>query len=231
MSRGLKYSIILFVAAGILLEVLLPALVSQLVAQGMANASQSEHVTASLTKRPAIFMLGGSFDQVELAADNLNTGRIRFSSMQVKLQQVQLNMGKLISQRQIEFQKLGDIQVQGVVTQEELARYLNQSVKGVKNAQVSITPDKVKATSAFALGGLLNVSIGLEGRVVGEGQQIKFVTERFFINNLQTGSIAGTTLTEIPLADVSKLPFPVAVRNIRLEEGRIVVELDNRQGQ
>ena len=229
MSKSLKYILVLLLLLAVALEMVLPTVVSHLVAQGMVKVTQSDNVTATLEKRPAFLMLGGSFDGVQLAACNVKTGRIAFHEMQVNLQQVQLNMGKLISQRQVEFQKLGDIQVRAVITQEEIARYLNQSVKGVKNAQVTITPEKVRAASGFSLGGFMNVNIGLEGHIAGDGQRIKFVTERFFVNNLQTGSISGATLTEIPLVDLNKLPFQVGVRSIVLEEGRVILHLDNRQ--
>jgi len=125
-------------------------------------------------------------------------------------------------------QSVTDVDIIVVMRQDDLAQCLNQTVKGVKNAVVTITSDQVKASSTFAIGGFANVDVGLEGRIVGDGQKIKFVTEKFLINNRASGNIAGTLLTEIPLLDLNKLPFHVGVRDIVMENGKVSIYLDNR---
>lgn len=216
--------LMLFVAS----ELFLPMIMSSVVNQGMMSLTGSDRVIAKLTKRPAVLMLGGKFDTIQIKADHAKIDKVTFSEMSIALTNAQLDMGKLFGSRLVDLQSVDDVDIIAVVGQDELARYLNETVKGVKNAVVVITPEKVKASSNFAIGGVVNVAVSLEGRIVSDGQKIKFVTDRFLINNMSTGNIGGSLLTEIPIVDVNKLPFNVNARDVVMENGKVTLYLDNR---
>lgn len=57
------------------------------------------------------------------------------------------------------------IDLTAVITQEELSRYLNQNVKGVKNANVAVTPDKTIVNGELTIGGFAKVTVNLEGKI------------------------------------------------------------------
>jgi hypothetical protein len=226
-TKGLRLVIVVLLIA-VAGELLLPMILSDIVAKGMMGVVGSEQVTATLTKRPALLMLGGKFDMITVNAQQAKADKLIFSEMGITLKDVQLDMGTLLSRRVVAFQSVGDVTIRGTVTQEELARYLNQTVKGVKNAVVDISSDKIKASSSFALGGFANVAVSLEGKIVSDGQKLKFVTDKFLLNNRMTGNLGGALLTEIPLVDLNKLPFHVNVRDIVMENGKVILYLDNR---
>jgi hypothetical protein len=208
-------------------EAMLPTVLSEFVAQSMRGLINADHVNVRLEKHPAVLMLGGNFDAITASATNVKIDKIMFSEMLVVLKEVQLDTKALLSQHQMALQSVGNIDLMASVTQEELARFLNQSVKGVKNAVVSITPEKTQVTSQFVLGGFANVAITLDGKVVSDGQKIKFVTERFLLNNVLVGNIGGSLLGEIVLADLKKLPFNVSIREVVMENGKVTVYTDN----
>jgi len=209
-------------------ELVLPIFMSKIVNQGMMSLTGSSHVSSKLNKNPGFLMLGGSFESIQLLANHAKIDKITVSEMSIALTKVQLNINKLFASQQVELQSVRDIDIIVTLSQEDLAQYLNQTVKGVKNTVVTITTDQVKASSTFAIGGFANVDVGLEGRIVGDGQKIKFVTEKFLINNRATGNIGGSLLTEIPLVDLNKLPFHVGVRDIVMDKGKVSIYLDNR---
>ncbi len=217
--------LVLIVAAS---EALLPTVLSEFVAQSMRGLINADHVYVRLEKHPAVVMLGGQFDAIIVTATNVKIDKIMFSEMLVSLKEVQLDTSALLTRRQMALQSVGDIDLMATVTQDELARFLNQSVKGVKNAVVSITPEKAQVTSQFALGGFANVAITLDGKVVSDGQKIKFITERFLLNNILVGNIGGALLGEIVLADLKNLPFSVSIRQVVMENGKVTVYTDNR---
>lgn len=210
-------------------EFLLPEMVSKAVAQGMSGFLGTEQTTAKVEKRPAVAMLKGEFDRIELYAQNAKVDKITFSQLDSTLQDVQLDMNELLSHRKVQLKRVGKIDMTAAVTQEELARYLNQNVKGIKNASVNVTSGKVELKGGFALGAIASISVTLEGKIVEDGQKIKFVTERFLLNNSLVGSIGGSTLTEIGLVDIKKLPFGVTVRDITMEPGKVVIKASNGQ--
>lgn len=228
MPRRLLYLVAFILALAVATQFILPAVISEIVAQGMVSQTGSEDVNAKVEKWPALLMLGGSFDQIRLSATNAKTDKITFSDFNATLNDVRLDMSTLLSKRMVAMKSVGNVEVVAVISEAELARYINQSVKGVKNAVVKITPDKVQATSALSFGGFATVTVTIDGKIAVDSQRIKFVTERFALNNSPVGSIGGLALTEIPLVEHKKLPFNVSVRDIVTENGRIVIYADNR---
>lgn len=228
MPKRLLYLVAVILALAVATQFMLPALISEIVAQGMVNQTGSDDVSADVDKWPALLMLGGSFDKINLSAANARTDKITFSELTATLNDVQLDMGTLFNKRLIAMKSVGDVKVAAVISEAELARYLNQSVKGVKNAGVRITPEKVQATSALSFGSFATVTVTIEGKIAVDSHRIKFVTERFLLNDSPVGSIGGMAITEIPLVENNKLPFNVSVRDIVSENGRIVIHADNK---
>ena len=226
-KRWILAAVVLLIIAGAA-ELLLSRLVAGALSQGMNGLAPSEQVSARVTKRPAIAMLGGSFDEVALDTVQTRIDKINFSEMHTVLTAVQLDRERLFFNREIVISQVGDITLSAVLTQEELSRYINQTVKGVKNAQVTITPGKVQAGSQLSLGGIASLAVTLDGKIVSDGKRIKFVTDRFLFNNSTVGNVGGTMLTEIPLVELKNLPFGVTVKNIVMENGRVVLIADNK---
>ena len=227
-KRLLMFFLAIALLGAVAAEFILPQATSLAVAQGMTELVGSREIKAQVIKRPAVAMVTGSFDQITVNAANAKVDKIIFRQLNAELKDVQLDRQRLYLNRQAVIEQVGEINVVAVLTQEEVARYLNQQVKGVKNATVIIDQGKMTAQSSFVLGGFATVAIGLEGRVVQDGQIVKFVTDRFLLNNSPVGSIGGIGLAEIPLLDMKKLPFGVTVRDIMLEQGKLTLHANNK---
>lgn len=211
-------------------EVVLPKLVSDAVAQGLRELTGSKQVTARVDKTPAVLMFDGSFDRVTADISEFKTEKITFRDVQLNLTNVKVDMQTLLASRKLVLEQVKDVELTAIIGQEELAAYLNNSVKGIKNAKVTITQDKVQVSSALTLGGIARLDIRLEGRIVSdrENHRITFVTERFWLNNSPVGNIGGSLLTELPLVDLKKMPFNVNVREVVMEENQIIIYTDNK---
>lgn len=227
-KRLLMFFLAIALLGAVAAEFILPQATSLAVAQGMTELVGSSEIKAQVIKRPAVAMVTGSFDQITVDAANAKIDKIIFRQLKAELKDVQLDRQRLYLNRQAVIEQVGEVNVLAVLTQEEVARYLNQQVKGVKNATVSIDQGKMTAQSSFVLGGFATVAVGLEGRVIQDGQIVKFVTDRFLLNNSPVGSIGGIGLAEIPLLDMKKLPFGVTVRDIMLEQGKLTLHANNK---
>jgi hypothetical protein len=226
--KRLSIIVLLILALAVAGEFAMPWLVGGLVARGMSGATGSDKVTAQVAKRPAVLMLDGRFDSVDIRAQDARVDKITFARLDAALKDVALDMPVLLGQRRVAVKTVRDIDLTAVITQEELSRYINQSVKGIKNAQVTVGSGGVKVGANFALGQIASLAIALDGKVVGDGHRIKFVTERFLLNNTAVGNIGGSVLTEIPLVDLRKLPFGVKARQVTMDNGRITIMADNK---
>jgi hypothetical protein len=190
----------------------------------------SRQVSARVDKTPAILMLDGSFDRVTADVSEVKTEKITFRNMHLNLTDVKLDVKTLLTSRKLVLEQVKGVELTAIIGQEELANYLNNSVKGIKNANVTITPDKIQVSSALTLGGIARLDIKLEGRIASdrENRRITFVTERFWLNNSPVGNIGGSLLTEVPLVDLKKMPFNVNVRDVVMEDNQIIIYTDNK---
>jgi len=211
-------------------EIILPKVVSDTVAVGLRDLTGSKQVAAKVDKSPAILMLGGTFDRVTAAASDIKIDKLMIHSMNITLTGVAVNMPSLLTTRKLAVERVDDAVITATITQEELAAFLNSSVKGVKNAVVTITPGKIEVSSALTLGGFARVDVQLDGRIVGdrENRRIKFVSDKFSLNNTPAGNMGGSLLTEVTLLDLRKLPFGVNVRDVVMEQGQVIIYTDNR---
>ena len=226
-KRLLVIVLVIVLAAAFSVEFLLPQIASNAVAQGMADLTGSQQVKALVTKSPAMAMLSGSFDSVDVEIREAKLDKIIFSQLQVHLTGVQLHRENLFLRRIITLEQVGEAALTAVISQEEVARYLNQNVKGVKNAVVTISTGKMQAVSSVGLGGF-TVAVAVEGRIISDGRKLSFVADRFGLNNAATGNLSGMMLTEIPLVDLQKLPFGVTVREVILDQGKLTLLADNK---
>ncbi|MDF2565416.1 MAG: hypothetical protein K0Q53_1811 [Massilibacillus sp.] len=210
-------------------QILLPLAVSDVIGAAMTKLTSADKVEARADKSPAIMMLAGNFDTISVKATGAKTDKVVFDEFDINLSNINVDMGSLIQNRTLTMKSVEDITVKAVISEAELARTINQTVKGAKNAEVSITPEKVTATSVLSMGGLVNAKVILEGKFISTDHTIIFHTEHFQVNNSIMGKFGGALLTDITLIDLKKLPFDVTVKNITLEQGRAVVYAESHR--
>ena len=186
--------------------------------------AQQHHV--STRSFPGIALWQGQFDGVEAVAGDARLDGLNLREVRIKIADARLNMGHLVSDRQVTVRKVRELDVVIRVTEKDLAEYLGKKVKEVKNPTVKILADKIQIRSDIDLG-LLKLAVGVDGKVIGDAQSIRFQSDRLEVKN--TGGINfGALFAEIPLVDLTRLPFQVAVRKVVMEPGFLTIYADNR---
>lgn len=208
-------------------QFLVPAAISDVAAGAIKTLARAEKVEVEVKKFPAVLMLGGQFDEINIKAAGVQTERIVFDAIDLYVKQANLDMMALVRTRTLTMQAAGDIAIKGILSEAQLASTINKTVKGAKNAEVKISPDKVKVKSTISLGGIINAAIALEGKFIVVNDKIVFTTEHFNIDNGIIGKLGGSIFTDLVLVDLKQLPFDVVVKDIVLEEGRAVVYANN----
>ncbi|HWR38634.1 MAG TPA: LmeA family phospholipid-binding protein [Patescibacteria group bacterium] len=223
LKRRVSIFLVIIAVAALAVEVILPQAVAALVGHSLSRMTGDSQVSVTAQSRPACRMLAGQFDLLAVDGDEVKIDKLTFSRVTMRLERVELDIASLYSQRRLMLKSAANIDLTAVISQEELSRHLNRDVKGVRNAQVTVTPEKTTVSGEVGLPGVAQVAVNMEGRIVADGQQIKFVTQRVGVTQIALGKITGSTTTEILLADLNKAPFPVHLQQLEMEQGRVMV--------
>lgn len=221
-----KKVIIGFLAASIAFsEIVTPLAASWWLDQALNKVMPARQHNVSARSLPGVTLWLGQFDSVKSVAEEARIDGLKIQEARVTIADARLDMAELAGNSRIAVKQVRDLQIMLKVNEKDLAEYLGSKVKEAKNPSVKILKDKIEIRSDVDLG-ILKFAVGVDGRIVGDASSIRFRSDRLEVKN--TGGLNfGALFAEIPLLDLTKLPFKVAVRKIVTEPGVITIYADN----
>ena len=221
-----KKVIIGFLAASIAFsEIVTPLAASWWLDQALNKVMPARQHNVSARSLPGVTLWLGRFDSVKSVAEQAQIDGLKIQEARVTIADARLDMAELAGNSRIAVKQVRDLQIMLKVNEKDLAEYLGSKVKEAKNPSVKILKDKIEIRSDVDLG-ILKFAVGVDGRIVGDASSIRFRSDRLEVKN--TGGLNfGALFAEIPLLDLTKLPFKVAVRKIVTEPGVITIYADN----
>ena len=221
-----KKVIIGFLAASIAFsEIVSPLAASWWLDQALNKVMPARQHNVSARSLPGVTLWLGQFDSVKSVAEEARIDGLKIQEARVTIADARLDMAELAGNSRIAVKQVRDLQIMLKVNEKDLAEYLGSKVKEAKNPSVKILKDKIEIRSDVDLG-ILKFSVGVDGRIVGDASSIRFRSDRLEVKN--TGGLNfGALFAEIPLLDLTKLPFKVAVRKIVTDAGVITIYADN----
>ena len=221
-----KKVIIGFLAASIAFsEIVTPLAASWWLDQALNKVMPARQHNVSARSLPGVTLWLGQFDSVKSVAEEARIDGLKIQEARVTIADARLDMAELAGNSRIAVKQVRDLQIMLKVNEKDLAEYLGSKVKEAKNPSVKILKDKIEIRSDVDLG-ILKFSVGVDGRIVGDASSIRFRSDRLEVKN--TGGLNFDALfAEIPLLDLTKLPFKVAVRKIVTDAGVITIYADN----
>ena len=221
-----KKVIIGFLAASIAFsEIVTPLAASWWLDQALNKVMPARQHNVSARSLPGVTLWLGQFDSVKSVAEEARIDGLKIQEAWVTIADARLDMAELAGNSRIAVKQVRDLQIMLKVNEKDLAEYLGSKVKEAKNPSVKILKDKIEIRSDVDLG-ILKFAVGVDGRIVGDASSIRFRSDRLEVKN--TGGLNfGALFAEIPLLDLTKLPFKVAVRKIVTDAGVITIYADN----
>lgn len=221
-----KKVIIGFLAASIAFsEIVTPLAASWWLDQALNKVMPARQHNVSARSLPGVTLWLGQFDNVKSVAEEARIDGLKIQEARVTIADARLDMAELAGNSRIAVKQVRDLQIMLKVNEKDLAEYLGSKVKEAKNPSVKILKDKIEIRSDVDLG-FLKIAVGVDGRIVGDASSIRFRSDRLEVKNAG-GLNFGALFAEIPLLDLTKLPFKVAVRKIVTEPGVITIYADN----
>ena len=221
----MKILLVIIALIAAISELILPFAASLALDRALARAVPSREMSVSARSFPGLRLAIGDFGQIRATGTDARIGRLGVKEMRMSLEDARIDMGALVSQNQLVLRDVRDLQVSMKFTEADLAAYLSEQVKEVKDARVLITPGKVEIKSGIDLGPI-KFALGVTGRIVGDDKSIRFVSDS--LNFSGTGGRSfGAMLGEVILVDLAQLPFKVGVRKVTMETGSFTIQADN----
>lgn len=211
----------------LLVQSSLPSMANGLIKGAIVSASEADNVIVETRKTPAIMMLLGRFDAVDVSVQGLKAGKVKFESFDVAIDNLHIDIGEVLLHRQLSVKSMDSAKLRASFAEADLAVLLKQSVHGLDSATVRILPDGVKVAGEFNLGGLFKTLVEIDGSILEQDNVILFRTGHFSVAQGSLGRFGGSLATDIVLVDLKELPFDVAVKNIVLRDGSAEVYADS----
>ena len=206
-------------------EIITPLLASYWLDSSLVKIMPAKEHKVSARSFPGVALWQGRFDNVQASSADARLDGLKLQEVGIKIGDARLDMSDLMNNKHVTVRHVSDLNVMIKVNEKDMADYLAAKVKEVKNPTVKILTDKIQIRSDVDLG-ILKLSVGVDGKVVGDAQSIRFRSDRLEVKNT-AGINFGALLAEIPLVDLTRLPFKVAVRKIVMEPGFLVIYADN----
>ena len=201
---------------------LLP-LASQTAAARFKAAVNAAAASATIWTDPAILVLSGQFDKVELSAENARLGQVMVQHMDLTGKNVHLGLSSMLGGEFLSVQSADELKLTGTVSETTLKELLQNKVDKLESLEVHIAADKVSASGQVKLGGRM-ADVVIEGRAFEEDGSIYFKMSKLDIKNALLGkAVLQNFFGDILLVDFKKLPWGIEVDDVVQQDGAIVI--------
>lgn len=174
---------------------------------------------------PSLKVLIGRFDSLTIVTNDVPLGGIQAHEYKVALEQVSVNMRKLLFNRELELTEQGDLTVDITISEAELSRYLWNQIPLMSDWQILINPGEMIVSG---LAPILNAQ--LDTRVKGVLVAVDDNRVHFAVVSIEVaGVLVPVELSHAAFLgsefyiDLSEAPMPLVLTEVRLEAGQLVL--------
>ncbi|WP_462331447.1 hypothetical protein [Schwartzia sp. (in: firmicutes)] len=222
MRKALTIVSLLFIMFIVFVEVFMPPIASKTVESRLETALRTDKVDASVRTTPAILMLFGRFDTMDVSAEHAMLGDVKFSSLSLKGRGVDMPVTGL-EDGKIEVKSADELVITGVVTEADLADTLMRKVDKVREVKVTMTPQRISADGKAKLMGF-TADVHLEGVLLEDSGCLYFRMTRLDLKNALLGrALTGDLFGDIMLADFRTMKLPVELDSVEQQTGQVTL--------
>ncbi len=187
------------------------------------DATQASSVKASFQTMPAVLLLLGQLDTVDMKAENAMLGQVRVQELTLKGKNVGVDPFQLDAKDGSAVRRSDSLELTGVITADNLADLLKRKVDKVEDITVTITPQSVTADGKVKIAGR-QADIHLEGVVFDDDGSVYFRMTKLDIRNALFGkAVIGNFFGDILLINLHTLPFSAELDRVVQKDGEVVL--------
>lgn len=214
-----------------ILQFILPRTVENILATQITKATAATEVDVSLSSSPNFRIALGEIDRSHATASAGYIGDINFKNLTLDAEKVSLDVLELLFptkdlSAQLRTQKIlqhaDNIQLRGVITQDELKNFIAKQDGKFEDPQVSINKDEATATAKVKFLGR-TVDLDVAGTFLVNNGSIYFHMTRLNSNSILSRVNIDTFLSDIKILDGAILPLNLKFDFVELREGEAVI--------
>jgi hypothetical protein len=218
------FFISLFAALIAFSEIVTPLIASFWLDSALSKVMPARQHSVSARSFPGFSLWMGEFESVKAVLTDARINGLKVQEAEATLEDARISMGDLVRSNRVKVQEVRNLEIVMKFNEKDLAEYLGAKVKEVKNPSVKILADKILIRGDVDLG-IVKLAVEVDGHIVGDAQSIRFRGDKVEVKN--TGINFNSLFAEIPLVDLTQLPFIAGVRKVVTEPGIIIIYADN----
>lgn len=230
MGKRISILIGIVVLAAAFCQLLLPGIIGGNLANSIKEAARAENVTANVRAMPGFMLLAGQMDNLDVVVDNAWLGDIQVSRLTLHGENLQVDYSALDSRDGSAIQSADNLELTGVITQQDLQDMLVKKMEKVDNLHVQMDTDKISATGQVKLLGRM-ADITLEGKVLPENGGLYFHMTRLDIRNAVLGqAVLGNFFGDILIFDLYNSPIRAEIDDVQQQAGQVTIKAVRKEG-
>ena len=213
-----------------LCETFLPRIGAGALERALRESMKTKTVTVNARTFPAFMMLFGRIGNIDIETEKGKLGDLCAEKLSLHGEGVKMPSDALLNQN-FAVTDADVLTLEGVVTEQNLADFLNQQVDQLKDAKVSITKEKVIADAKMGFSGL-TADVHAEGTFFIEDNTICLRMTNVTVKKLFFGrDLTANLIDRIDLYDFNQLNMPVELDEAIHEDGQVRLKASRHPGK
>lgn len=213
-----------------LAEAGLPKIASGALEVAIRNALKTETVDVRARTFPASRLLFGHIGDIDIEAENGMLGNLRAAKLTLHGECVQMPVDVLLHNN-FAITDADVLTLTGIVTEEDLADFLNRDIKEIEDAKVKITKDKVLADAVTKVMGR-SAEVHIEGVFFIEDNMICLRLTNVTVKKVFFGrDLTANFFDRIDIYNFNRLNMPVELDEAIHGDGEVLLKASRHPGK
>lgn len=223
MKKFLGFLLILIVIAAVAASMFLPNFVSSQLEARLNDSLHPSTTSLKIDSSPSLKMLLGKVDTFRGDLEGVKLGDLEFADIHFDIDNMEIDPFQLLLAKHVVVSKVGDGEIEGVVTQAALEEFLTKKIKGFDISSVTIDSNALEVKGEINIGGFIKGDAVAKGTLEVKNNSLMFAPERFYINGMNIGGLTSAVLKEVVVYDFANFPIPVQADRVETTDQEIHV--------
>jgi hypothetical protein len=229
LRKGLTIFSLILIILIVFSQAILPPLAEKTLQTRVTNAMQAKSVDVSVATSPAILLLLGQADRVNIKAQEAYLGQVRVKELSLDGKNIGFDLGSLDAQDGSAVRRADKLELRAVITEDSLAELIKKKIDKIENVEVKITPEAILVSGQAKIMGRM-ADIHVEGQVLEENSSIYFRMSKLSIKNAILGkAVIGNFFGDILLTNLHAMPFKAELDDVVQKDGEVIITASRHQ--